>query len=340
MRSDYTQERFHNDRASEHAAQARTHIDTAKNMERAKKPERDKAPSARQIRDALKDQGDIKAAEAATADDTIHASEVIHCRASGSKLATDTWEQGKQVEFMYMPAGLHTINAGFRSGGINLTIEVDPVRDADICQASLDSLIKETPKQKAFGCFEHEEKTASVWANKFLPKDDGIFLAAEPSGAGADAVNKKNHRSWSPSFTTNAEYVKCECRKCDKGIRACACSAPSYFFPEGVRGSASNPAQITGVDFCVGTLTNKPAFRAIAPVKAKEVKEVPVVEAKATEVKPEHQEDDLDTIFSRVTPGETVDTILARIPGSVSSYAGELDAMDEIFKRLSNGDVK
>jgi len=41
-------------------------------------------------------------------------------------------------------------------------------------------------------------------------------------------------------------------------------------FPEGVRGSRSNPAEITGVDFCVGTLTNKPAFHAMSPVKSSE----------------------------------------------------------------------
>ena len=41
-------------------------------------------------------------------------------------------------------------------------------------------------------------------------------------------------------------------------------------FPEGVRGSQSNPARITGVDFCVGTLTNKPAFHSMNPVRAKE----------------------------------------------------------------------
>ena len=177
----------------------------------------------------------------------------------------------KPVDFMYMPAGVHTINAGFRNGSINLTIQVDPQRDASVCQASLEQLTKETPKQKAFGCFEHEEKTASVWANRFLPKGDGIYLEATPSKAGADAVNGRNHRSWSPSFNTDAEYGKCQCRSCDKGVKACECEKPSLYFPEGAKGSASNPAKIAGVDFCLGTLTNKPAFRAISPVKAKQV---------------------------------------------------------------------
>ena len=34
--------------------------------------------------------------------------------------------------------------------------------------------------------------------------------------------------------------------------------------------SVTNPARVTGIAPCVGTLTNKPAFKAIAPVRAKE----------------------------------------------------------------------
>lgn len=200
------------------------------------------------------------------------ASEAVHCRASSAApiSASEPWEQDKEVKFMWMPAGVHTINAGFRSGGINLTVEVDPVADTPVVQASLDAQKAEAPKQKPFGCFEHEEKEASVWASRFEPGEDGIYLEAVPSAKGAAEVNGKVRRSWSPSFTTDAQYAKCQCRSCDQGVRACKCSTPSLYFPDGARGSVSNPARITGVDFVVGTLTNKPAFRAISPVRARQ----------------------------------------------------------------------
>ena len=210
---------------------------------------------------------------------------IVHCRASGSKLKADSspdWVQDEPVKVPYMPAGLHTITAGFcgpitkgRAASINLTVEVDPDRDAATCQASLDNLLKESPRQMPYMCFEHDEKQASLWASSFASGLDPVFnepaiiLTGKPSGSGAKAVNAKDWRSTSPSFGTNAEYTKCKCRRCDDPIKVCACEKPAFYFPDGVRGSEANPAQITGIDFVVGTLTNKPAFRAMPPVKAK-----------------------------------------------------------------------
>ena len=198
--------------------------------------------------------------------------EAIHCRASGAALTPSApWKQDEPVKFMYMPAGRHTVCAGFRKGSINLTVDVDPQRDANVCQASLDAIIDRSPKQKAFGCFEHHEEDASVWAKSFIPGDDGIYLEATPSKAGADSVNGRNHRSWSPSFGTDAEYAKAKCRACEKLADACKCGCDSdLYFPDGVRGSETNPAHITGVAKAIGTLTNKPAFHDIAPVRAKD----------------------------------------------------------------------
>jgi hypothetical protein len=140
----------------------------------------------------------------------------------------------------------------------------------------LDNLLKESPRQMPYMCFEHDEKQASLWASSFASGLDPVFnepaiiLTGKPSGSGAKAVNAKDWRSTSPSFGTNAEYTKCKCRRCDEPIKVCACEKPAFYFPDGVRGSEANPAQITGVDFVVGTLTNKPAFRAMPPVKARD----------------------------------------------------------------------
>jgi hypothetical protein len=198
------------------------------------------------------------------------AREVIHCRASssGQTLGTSNeWKMGEEVKFMWMPAGVSTITAGITrataQGMVNKSVNMTVICDkktAEIVQASLEEWLAERPKQKPYGCVEHREQEATVLAKGFEWKegeeDGGVYLAAEPTALGVSNVNGKIHRSWSPSFTTDAETSKAVEKN---GV---------LFFPPGVRGSASNPARIIGVDFVVGTLTNKPAFRNMSPVKA------------------------------------------------------------------------
>lgn len=233
----------------------------------------------------------VKAATEATP-----AGDIVHCRDNGAAIKADkseAWEQDKPVKFCYMPAGVHTITAGFcgnmtkgRDSSIRLTVEVNPDRDAKVCQASLESIVSEAPKYAPYGCFEHDEKQASVWATRFESGLDPVFnepaviLEGKPSRGGADAVNGKDWRSWSPSFSTNAEYSKCKCSRCDSTIAACDCEKPAFYFPPSARGSEEKPAQVTGVATVLGTLTNRPAFKAMPPVKAKEAS--PVVTASGT----------------------------------------------------------
>jgi hypothetical protein len=124
---------------------------------------------------------------------------------------------------------------------------------------------KRLPKQEPFGCFEHEEKDAAVRAcadTEFVYGEykgsEGVLTTVVPTKLGAEHVNGGMHRSWSPSFATDADYSKAK----EKG--------GVHTFPEGVRGSTGNPARITGIDFCFGTLTNKPAFHNMEPVKARQ----------------------------------------------------------------------
>ncbi len=199
--------------------------------------------------------------------------DIIHCRGAMAEFASSAskeWKQGEPVEFMYMPAGRHTVCAGFRGHAIVLTVQVDPQTVAKVLQGSLEQLRASAPRQLPFGCIEHEEKDAAVWAQSFSSREDGVYLTAEPSALGVHNVNGRIHRSWSPSFLSDADYSKAVL---EDGI---------YTFPEGVRGSESNPARITGCAFCVGTLTNKPAFREMAPVKAKEAVQLDTVQAAGT----------------------------------------------------------
>lgn len=196
--------------------------------------------------------------------------DILHCACAVSDLivmAGQPWVQDQETSFMYMPAGRHTIIAGFRGKAIELTVEVVPEDAAKVLSASMEQLQASQPKQRLFGCIEHAEKDASVWAKKFEARPDGVYLCAEPSKLGADHVNGRIHRSWSPSFLTDADYAKARL------------SGDIYQFPDGVKGSKSNPAKITGCAFCLGTLTNKPAFREMSPVMAREAVDAVVMAA-------------------------------------------------------------
>jgi hypothetical protein len=189
------------------------------------------------------------------------ASEILYAHHSAAGPILAKWKQGQETELMWMPAGVSTITAGFRDGAINVTVECDETT-AETVQASFEQWLSERPKQKPFGCVEHREQEASVHPTRFSFKggeeDGGVYMAAEPTKLGADNVNGKVHRSWSPAFTTDADYSKAREKN------------GTLYFSDNARGGKNNPASITGVDFCVGTLTNKPAFVNMSPIKARE----------------------------------------------------------------------
>jgi hypothetical protein len=77
------------------------------------------------------------------------------------------------------------------------------------------------------------------------------------------------------------------CSECGKG--KCQCSA-AWEFPPKARGGTENPAEVTSVGFSVGSLTNKPAFRNIAPVRAKDAEKISPADAgQATRPQPGEQ---------------------------------------------------
>jgi hypothetical protein len=192
---------------------------------------------------------------------------LIQCRA-GNGVAIQTsqpWEAGKPVSFIYAPAGRHMITAGFRKGEtITICVENDSQTAVDL-QESYDHLMATEPNQEPFGDEDHESKKATLrfptGVTKFswgeIKGNEGVIVAAEPTSYGSEAVNGKVYRSWSPEFATDADYTKA--RQKNK----------HWTFPDGVKGSESNPARIVGVSFVMGALTNRPAFRAMPPVKAK-----------------------------------------------------------------------
>lgn len=190
--------------------------------------------------------------------------DVVHCKLSSAQF--DAEAEAPVSEFQWMPGGVTTITASYNAKPIELTIRCDETAASRVAE-SFNRCVETSPRRPPFGCVEHREEEAAFHPKAFDWRTDpepGIFCKAEWTALGVRNVRGKIHTSFSPSFSTDAEYGKA--REVG-GV---------LVFPDGVRGSASNPAQVTGVSpKSVGSLTNWPAFKAIMPVKAKESKTEP-----------------------------------------------------------------
>jgi hypothetical protein len=181
-------------------------------------------------------------------------------------LDDERWAMDRPVDFVFMPAGQHTIEASWGGTPVRVSVLVDG-ETAGVLQRSFDRVCAEEP----LGCFgdeEHSEKQATMRLNagrtrfRFgeLRGERGIICSgAEPTSYGVELVNGKVYKSWSPCFESDADYARAE--------RA----GGFLVFPKGARGSESNPARVTGLSCVVGGLTNKPAFTSMPAIKAARV---------------------------------------------------------------------
>ena len=234
--------------------------------------------------------GATKASEIEEEKNTVQAKAVVQCKASGTPiLAKKTWEVDKPIDFMWMPGGLHTIHASYGrtdadTRPIELTVNCNEAGGKAV-QAAFETIKANNPRRPPFICVEHQAKERAGVPLGFEWRSDpepAIYCRCHPSALGANNVNGKIHTSFSPTFDTDAEYHKMQCTECEKAPSVCACQSgdAGWFFPDGVRGSLSNPALVTAPDIqSVGSLTNWNAFRTMLPVAARENK---VVEAAGT----------------------------------------------------------
>ena len=180
------------------------------------------------------------------------------CRALNSSASFDG---NADARFMWMPAGkAKELHLTYDDKPATVYVDVMP-GDEKTVMASFNALCEKAAPQKPFGDIEHRRSEASFWPQGFdwasQGERDGIYVRAEWSGLGKKHVTEKIHRSFSPSFKTDAVW------SWDKDNQR-------YFCAAGERGSKENPARITGVGFDVGTLTNQPAFKDMQPLFAKE----------------------------------------------------------------------
>lgn len=202
-------------------------------------------------------QGGSGAHKASASLDTT-ADAAILCRAINSSAQFDGTADAR---FMWMPAGAcKELHLTYDDKPATVYVSCNKGDEATV-NASFNTLCEKASPQKPFGDIEHRRTEASFWPQGFdwanTGERDGIYVRAEWSGLGKKHVTEKIHRSFSPSFKTDAEW------SWDKDNQR-------YFCQAGARGSKENPARITGVGFDVGTLTNQPAFKDMQPLFARE----------------------------------------------------------------------
>jgi len=135
---------------------------------------------------------------------------------------------------MILPAGEHTINASKGGQPFSTTVNVTP-DTAAVLQADLQRQIRERAPQRPFIDRDHDEKEAMGWPIRIFWQDrpnPGVYAEVEWSESGKDLILGKSYRAFSPSF---------------------------FLDP-------NDSSRIVGLDFVAGALTNKPAFRKIAPI--------------------------------------------------------------------------
>lgn len=139
---------------------------------------------------------------------------------------------------MWMPGGVHNINALRGERPINITVEVN-ASAAAAAQQSLRDYLSNTRQRPCFD-FDHDGKEAAGWPTEFFWSDTpepGVYARVEWSKAGQEAISGKVYRSFSPTF--DVDYAK------------------------------TPPTVIARPMTFMGSLTNDPAFKQIRPLWAK-----------------------------------------------------------------------
>jgi len=140
-------------------------------------------------------------------------------------------------EIQYLPPGTHSITATKNGKPAELTLEVD-AKTADLLQTSY-AKITAGDKEQIFIDFNHDDGEASGWITGFYwagadPEGGGVRAKVEWTAAGQEALQGRNFRKFSPTFTLNSK------------------------------------GEIEGTTLNAGGLVNRPAFKDITPIVASE----------------------------------------------------------------------
>ena len=140
-------------------------------------------------------------------------------------------------DIQYLPPGTHNITATKNGKPAELTVDVS-AKTAEQLQQSFDN-ITAGDKEQVFIDFNHDDGQASGWVTGFYwagenPETGGVRAKVEWSKAGEEALQGRNFRKFSPTFTLNSK------------------------------------GEIEGTTLNAGGLVNRPAFKDITPIVASE----------------------------------------------------------------------
>ena len=138
-------------------------------------------------------------------------------------------------DIQYLPPGTHNLTATKNGKPAELTLEVD-AQTANLLQKSFDK-ITAGDKEQVFIDFNHDDGEASGWVTGFYwagaDRDTGgVRAKVEWTNAGEEALQGRNFRKFSPTFTLNSK------------------------------------GEIEGTTLNAGGLVNRPAFKDITPIVA------------------------------------------------------------------------
>ena len=140
-------------------------------------------------------------------------------------------------DIQYLPPGEHDITATKNNKPAELTLTVT-AQTAEKLQKSFDK-ITAGDREQIFIDFNHDDKEASGWVTGFYwagddPEQGGVRAKVEWTSQGKQALEGRNYRKFSPTFTLNAK------------------------------------GEIDGTTLNAGGLVNRPAFKDITPIVASE----------------------------------------------------------------------
>jgi hypothetical protein len=157
--------------------------------------------------------------------------------------------QKTNIEELWIPAGKHTINASFSSGGQQKKIKISVLCNkatATTANRAFQDCVKQTPRRVPFVA-DSEIRNIVGRIKRFKWKRGGVYLVFEPTPELATVVTPDT--ALAAVFSTNADYLKLEDRN------------GWFLFPDGEPGSPQNPAKITGIDrHSAAFLTTCPTF--------------------------------------------------------------------------------
>ena len=138
-------------------------------------------------------------------------------------------------DIQYLPPGTHNITATKNGKPAELTVDVG-AETAELLQNSF-ATITAGDKEQVFIDFNHDDSEASGWITGFYwagadPEAGGVRAKVEWTKAGEEALQGRNFRKFSPTFTLNSK------------------------------------GEIEGTTLNAGGLVNRPAFKDITPIVA------------------------------------------------------------------------